>query len=48
MKRNLVALAVAALLTGMVAADALSAGHGGLGITTWAVDLASHSSVTRR
>jgi hypothetical protein len=27
MKRNLVALAVAALLTGMVATDALAAGH---------------------
>jgi hypothetical protein len=29
MKRNLVALAVAALLTGMVATDALAAGHDG-------------------
>jgi hypothetical protein len=31
MKRTLVALAVAALLTGMVATDALAAGHGGFG-----------------
>jgi hypothetical protein len=31
MKRNLVALAVAALLTGMVATDAPAAGHGGFG-----------------
>ena len=31
MKRNLAALAVAALLTGMVATDALAAGHGGYG-----------------
>ena len=31
MKRNLAALAVAALLTGMVATDALAAGHGGFG-----------------
>ena len=31
MKRNLVALAVAALLTGMVATDALAARHGGFG-----------------
>jgi hypothetical protein len=30
-KRNLVALAVAALLTGMVATDAPAAGHGGFG-----------------
>jgi hypothetical protein len=29
MKRNLVALAVAALLTGTVATNALAAGHGG-------------------
>jgi hypothetical protein len=31
MKRNFVALAVAMLLTGMVATDALAAGHGGFG-----------------
>jgi hypothetical protein len=31
MKRNLVALAVAALLTGTGATDALAAGHGGFG-----------------
>ena len=42
MKRNLVVLAAGALLAGMVATDALAAGHGGLEVATSVVDLASH------
>jgi hypothetical protein len=43
MKRNLVALAVAALLAGTVATNALAAGQEvATWAATWAVDLASH------
>jgi hypothetical protein len=49
MKRNLVALAVAALLTGMVATDALAAGHAGFGSSHMGgrTDLQSVHSVHR-